>query len=58
MRTGNGKAAERHAARQCQRGREGCMSVGQHQEKCSLHAETAAVEYLSDASRREDAIFP
>lgn len=56
--TGNGKPAERHAASQRYCGRQRRLSVGQHQEKRGLHAETAAVEYLPDAGRGKDAVFP
>lgn len=55
--TGNGESTERYAAGQRYRGCKGSMSRGQHEEKCSFHSETAAVEYLSNASRGKCAGF-
>lgn len=55
--TGNGESTERYAAGQRYRGCKGSMSRGQHEEKCSFHPETAAVEYLSNASRGKCAGF-
>lgn len=56
--TGNSEPAERHAASQRYRSGQRRLSVGQDQEKRGLHAETAAVEYLPDAGRGKDAVFP
>jgi len=55
--TGNGKPAERYAARQGDRGHERGAGVCQNEEKRGFHTKTTAVENLPDASRGQDTVF-